>query len=258
MPVARRDSETDSLVTPESPIETRPRGPVAAEARLLGEGALGGACCSASPIAGELTLASREGAACAFADGSGRPDSRPLARATAAVMARWPVLGEVETCFDGPVNRLICREVCDCREVCELRGGGNGVATGRCSSLAALGVEAGALRVSPFDASVAADEAAADGMPEAAAVDSLPASDALGVTAAEELIAAVGDSAPAMIDGLGAVAVNSGAGAVTRGCLGAPPAHIVCFTWSTACRASSVARSTTFTAAKRASRLSRT
>jgi len=132
------------------------------------------------------------------------------------------------------------------------------VATGRCSSLAALSVEAGALRVSPFDASVAADEAAADGMPEAAAVDSLPASDALGVTAAEELIAAVGDSAPAMIDGLGAVAVNSGAGAVTRGCLGAPPAHIVCFTWSTACRASSVARSTTFTAAKRASRLSRT
>jgi hypothetical protein len=252
MPVARRDSETDSLVNPESPIETGPCGPVAAEARLLGEGALGGACCSASPIAGELTLASREGAACAFADGSGRRDSRPLARATAAVMARWPVLGEVATCFDGPVERRICREAC------ELRGGGNRVATGRCSSLAALGVEAGAMRASPFDASVAAVEAAEGDMPVAAAVDSLLASAALGVTAAEALIAGVGDSAPAMIDGLGAVAVNSGTGAVTRGCLGAPPAHIVCFTWSTACRASSVARSTTFTAAKRASRLSRT
>jgi hypothetical protein len=145
-----------------------------------------------------------------------------------------------------------------CREACELRGGGNRVATGRCSSLAALGVEAGAMRASPFDASVAAVEAAEGDMPVAAAVDSLLASAALGVTAAEALIAGVGDSAPAMIDGLGAVAVNSGTGAVTRGCLGAPPAHIVCFTWSTACRASSVARSTTFTAAKRASRLSRT
>jgi hypothetical protein len=277
VPAGRRDSETDLPVTPDSLMEVRPCGRVASEALLLGEGELGGAFRSASPIAEELMLASREDVACAFADCSGRPDSRPLARAAAAVTARWPVLGEVESCFDGPVGRRICREAG------ELRDGGAGVVSGRCSSPAAPGVEAGVPCASEFDASVAADEAAADGTPNAAAVDSLiaaaalgataaealiagvgdsdpaiidglgAASAALGVTAAEALIAGVGDSDPAIIDGLGAAVADSGVGAVTRGFPGVLPAHIACFTSSTACRASSVARA--ITAAKSASRL---
>jgi hypothetical protein len=162
-------------------------------------------------------------------------------------MARWPVLGEVEGCFDGPVGRRICRETG------ELRDGGAGVVSGRCSSPAAPGVEAGVPCASEFDASVAADEAAADGTPNPAAVDSLIAAAALGATAAEALIAGVGDSDPAIIDGLGAAVADSGVGAVTRGFPGVSPAHIACLTSSTACRASSVARA--ITAAKRASRL---
>jgi hypothetical protein len=195
-------------------------------------------------------LAPREGtAACAFADRSGGPDSKPLAGATAAVVTRRPVLGEVETCFDGPLGRRICREVS------ALPGGGDGVATSRGSPPAPLGVEADVPYASAFGAGVAADEAATDGMPNAAGVDSLLASDALGVAAAEELIAALGASGPPIIDGLGAAAVNSGVGSVTRGRSGAPPAHIACFTSSTACCASSAARATTISAVKRASRV---
>src|ERR1700738_829296 len=111
-------------------------------------------------------LAPREGtAACAFAARSGGPDSKPLAGATAAVMTRWPVLGEVETCFDGPLGWRICREVS------ALRGGGDGVATSRGSPPARLGVEAGVPYASAIGAGVAADEAATDGIPNAPGVE---------------------------------------------------------------------------------------
>jgi hypothetical protein len=98
----------------------------------------------------------------------------------------------VENCLDGPAGR----RVCETRALC---GGANGVATGCCSSLLVLAVEAGVPDASTVGASAPAVGPSADG--------DTPADAAVGALEG----AAVGVSDAAVVVRLEGAAIDSGA-----------------------------------------------